>query len=108
MASKTVNPRLLVLLGLTVAAAAVLMTIWPPGTADTQGSGPATQAVVRPGQDVDPAVPPALGLEALSAERAAPANERDLFRFGAVRPRPGVSPDETAGRGGSAGPGRDS
>lgn len=88
MASKQVSPRLIVLLGLTVAAAAVLVTIWPAGTADTQGSGPAPQVAVRPDAGADPAVPPALGLEAMAGERAAPANQRDLFRFGAVRPEP--------------------
>lgn len=87
MASKQVSPRLVVLLGLTVAAAAILVTIWPAGSADTQGSGPAPRAAVRPGEQ-DPAVPPALGLEAMASERAAPANQRDLFRFGAVRPEP--------------------
>ena len=89
MASRQVRPRVLLLGAVAVAAAAVLVTIWPAGTADRQGSGPVT-APVRgaTGQD-DPIVPPSLGLEAMEAPRAAPANRRDLFRFGSAAPAPG-------------------
>ena len=97
MAAKQVRPRVLVLVALLVAAAAVLVTIWPSGTADTQGSGPVTVPVGAPVQEEDAIVPPSLGLEEMDVPRAAPANRRDLFRFGsaAPTPAPGGAPART-------------
>jgi hypothetical protein len=94
MAAKQVNPRVIVLAGLVVVAAVILMATWPRGTADIPVSAP------DPSRDgaaqVDPAVPPPLGLEGIGAERAIPANRRDLFRFGSAQPDPGpAAPDDT-------------
>lgn len=88
MASRQVRPRVLLLGAVTVAAAAVLVTIWPAGNADRQGSGPVTAPVRGAAGQDDPIVPPSLGLEAMEAPRAAPANRRDLFRFGSAAPAP--------------------
>jgi hypothetical protein len=84
----------IVLAALAVAAAAVLVTIWPAGTADRQGSGPGPAQGRGPVQQGDAVVPPSLGLEAMEAPRAAPANRRDLFRFGSAAPAsaPGGTP----------------
>ncbi|HUF23102.1 MAG TPA: hypothetical protein VMN81_03160 [Vicinamibacterales bacterium] len=96
MAASRVTPRTLVLAAAAVAALVVLVAIWPRGTADTTRSSPqAPPRDARAGQ-VDPAVPPALGLEEMEAERSVPANRRDLFRFGAATPEPA----EGAGPGG--------
>lgn len=90
MAAKQVTSRTLVLAALAVAAAVVLVAIWPRGTADTTGSAPELpRDAVAGGGQVDSAVPPPLGLERMEAQRAAPANRRDLFRFGAAQPAPG-------------------
>jgi hypothetical protein len=89
MAAKQVTSRTLVLAALAVTAAVVLVAIWPRGTADTTGSAPELpRDVAAPGGQADPAVPPALGLERMEAQRAVPANRRDLFRFGAAQPAP--------------------
>jgi len=88
MAASRVTPRALVLAAAAVAALVVLVAIWPRGTADTTGSSPeAPRRDAVAGED-DPAVPPALGLEDMEAERSVPANRRDLFRFGAATPAP--------------------
>ena len=90
MAAKQITPRTLVLAALTVAAAVVLISIWPGGTADNPGSSPAgVPRDVAPGQD--PAVPPPLGLERMEQPRPVPEIRRDLFRFGAATPEPGES-----------------
>ena len=99
MAGSRISRRTLVLAAVTVAAAVVLVAIWPAGTADTTGSSPngrPPQGTGVPPQTVDPAVPPALGLERMDAERPVPANRRDLFRFGAETPEPVAGPDSTA------------
>lgn len=98
MAVSRVTPRALILAALTVTAAVVLAaTIWPRGTADTTGSSP--QGVRDGGvAEADPAVPPALGLEQMEAERTAPGNRRDLFRFGSAQPAP-IADDEDAPEG---------
>ena len=88
MAAKQVRPRVLFLVALLVAAAAVLVTIWPGGTADTQGSGAVTVPAGAPVQEDDAILPPSLGLEDMDAPRVAPANRRDLFRFGSAAPDP--------------------
>lgn len=93
MAARQVRPRVIVLAALAVAAAAVLVTIWPAGSADRQGSGPGTASGRGPVQQGgDAIVPPSLGLEAMEAPRAAPANRRDLFRFGSAAPAPSGAP----------------
>lgn len=87
MASDRAKNRVVLLAALVVVLATLLITIWPRGTADTTGSG-----VDRPRDPgvaaADPAVPPALGLERISAPRVEPANRRDLFRFGSAQPAP--------------------
>lgn len=94
MSERRITGRVLLLAALTVAAAVILaMSIWPGGTADTQGSGPA-QAPAGGVAEQDPAVPPALGLERMQAERIAPTNRRDLFRFGSAAPEPGADPGD--------------
>lgn len=96
MAGSQVTPRTLALGGLAVALAVLLyFTIWPAGSADTQGSGQ-IPVPARRAQGADPVVPPALGLEGLDAPRAEPANRRDLFRFGAVAPAPVRQADPAA------------
>jgi hypothetical protein len=45
---------------------------------------------------VDPAVPPALGLERMDGARPAPSVRRDLFRFGAAAPEPAAGQDPGA------------
>ena len=100
MAARQVRPRVLVLGALAVAAAAVLVTIWPAGTADREGSGPVTAPVRGAAPQDDPIVPPSLGLEAMEGPRVAPANRRDLFRFGSAAPEPAPG---TAQRPGDAG-----
>lgn len=92
--------RMFVLAALTVVAAVVLaVSIWPGRTADTQGSGQ-TQVPAGGVAAQDPAVPQPLAFDRMQAERAAPANRRDLFRFGAAAPDP-VS--ETGGQPGQPG-----
>ena len=86
MASKTPRWQLVLLAVLAVTAVVLAVTIWPRGTADITGSGPD-----RPRDQVataadDPAVPPSLGLDQMSSEQVAPANRRDLFRFGSAAP----------------------
>ena len=88
MATSRVTPRTLLLAALTVAAAVVLVAIWPRGTADIPGSSPLGPRDTPAGAGTDPAVPPALGLEDMDAARAAPANRRDLFRLGSAAPDP--------------------
>ena len=98
MADKRVSSRVFVLAALTVVAAVVLaVSIWPARTADTQGSGPA-QVPAGGVAAQDPAVPPPLAFDRMQAERAAPANRRDLFRFGAAAPDPVPDPGGTAGQ----------
>jgi hypothetical protein len=94
MAASRVTPRTLVLAAVAVAAFVVLVAIWPRGTADTTGSSPPARPRDAVAGQADPAVPPALGLEDMEAERSVPANRRDLFRFGAAAPTPeeGASP----------------
>lgn len=93
MAARQVTPRVLVLAALAVAATVVLVAIWPRGTADTTGSAPERpRDEAAGGAQADPAVPPPLGLDRMEASRTAPANRRDLFRFGAVQPAPGAAP----------------
>ena len=92
MAAKQIPPRTLVLAAVTIAAAVVLVTIWPRAAADNPGSSPGgAPANVRP-QD-DPAVPPALGLERMEQPRATPEIRRDLFRMGAAIPDPADNQD---------------
>ena len=85
MASDRTKSRLFLLAALVVVLATLVITIWPRETADTTGSG-----AVRPrdpgAATADPAVPPALGLDRISAQRVGPANRRDLFRFGSAQP----------------------
>lgn len=103
MASDRTKTRLFLLAALVVVLAIVVITIWPAETADTTGSGmdrPRDPGVAA----ADPAVPPALGLERISAQRAEPANRRDLFRFGSAQPEPAEGPDGGAAPGGSARP----
>ena len=97
MAARQIRPRVLVLGALAVAAAAVLVTIWPAGTADRQGSGPVTAPVRGSVQQEDAVVPPSLGLETMEAPRVAPANRRDLFRFGSAAPAPVPGAPQAAG-----------
>ena len=88
MASKAPRWQLVVLALLAVVAVMLVVTIWPGGTADTTGNGqnrPRDPAVAAA---EDPAVPPPLGLDRISAQRVAPANRRDLFRFGSAAPAP--------------------
>jgi hypothetical protein len=85
MAASRITPRALALAAVTVAALAVLVAIWPRATADTPGSSP-MGSPRDPAAREDPAVPPALGLDEMTAERSVPANRRDLFRFGAAQP----------------------
>ena len=92
MAAKPIPPRTLVLAALTIAAAVVLLTIWPRGAADTPGSSPAGVPRDTPPQ-VDPAVPPPLGLERMELPRTPPEIRRDLFRLGAATPDPAENPD---------------
>lgn len=104
MASDRAKTRLFLLAALVVVLATLLITIWPRGTADTTGSG-----VDRPRDPgvaaADPAVPPALGLDRIGAQRVEPANRRDLFRFGSAQPAPVEgAPDGRAGGTGSSRP----
>src|SRR5688500_11580767 len=88
MASKTPRWQIVLLAVLAVTAVVLAVTIWPRGTADITGSGPdrPRDPVTAPGDD--PAVPPPLGLDQMSSEQVAPANRRDLFRFGSAAPAP--------------------
>lgn len=105
MAANTPKSRLILLGALLVVLAIVIATIWPAGTADTTGSGPDRPRDPRVALESDPAVPPALGLEKMNAQRVAPANRRDLFRFGSATPLPAEESGrsgETAGAPGAA------
>jgi hypothetical protein len=98
MANRRISPRGLVLAALTVVAAVVLVSIWPRTTADTTGSSPQGQSPQGAVPAVDPAIPPALGLERMEAERPAPSVRRDLFRFGAATPEPAAGQDPGTGQ----------
>ncbi|MEX2272953.1 MAG: hypothetical protein WD690_15880 [Vicinamibacterales bacterium] len=104
MAARQVSPRVLILLALLLAAAVVLFVSWRPGGRySTGGVGGDRRDPVAAGQS-DPAVPPPLGLDAMGAERAAPANKRDLFRFGQAAPDPATAGDGTPRAPGRAAP----
>ena len=108
MAGKPMPARTLVLAAVAVTATVVLLAIWPHATADNTGSSPETLRDGGVAPQADPAVPPALGLDEMSAERTAPANRRDLFRFGAAQPGPaqidpGAGQPAQAPRGGRRG-----
>jgi hypothetical protein len=91
MADKRITPRALILLALTVTAGVVLVAIWPGAAADTPGSNPL--GVPRDSApQIDPAVPPALGLERMEQPRPVPQIRRDLFRLGAATPDPVENP----------------
>ena len=91
MASETPRWQLAVLVVLGVLAVVMAVTIWPRGTADIRGSGPDRPREPAGARVDDPAVPPALGLDQMSSEQVAPANRRDLFRFGSAAPAPAPS-----------------
>ena len=88
MASKTPAWQLGLLAVLALAAVVLVMTIWPRGTADITGSGPDRTSGPGVARGEDPAVPPALRLDEMSAQQVAPANRRDLFRFGSAQAAP--------------------
>lgn len=92
MAVKQVSPRVVALSALLVVAAVVLLATWPRGNADIPVSAPDRSRDQPGGTQSDSAVPPPLGLEEMSSQRATPANRRDLFRFGSAQPAPGPGP----------------
>lgn len=103
MASDRQNRRLFLLVAFVVVLGTVLATVWPRGTADTTGSGTARPRDPGVGVGADPAVPPAVGLDRIDAQRVEPTNRRDLFRFGLAQPlpieeRPGGQTGEPGGR----------
>lgn len=100
MATSRISPRVLALSALLVAAVVVAVAIWPRGTADNPGSSPDGRRPGPGGAQADPAVPPDLGLDAMEAERATPANRRDLFRFGSAQPAPDDTGADAPGAGG--------
>jgi len=103
MAVSRATRRRFVLAALTVAAAVVLaVSIWPGRTVDTQGSGQ-TQVPAGGVAAQDPAVPQPLAFDRMQAERAVPANRRDLFRFGAAAPDPVSEPAGQPGQPGQSG-----
>ncbi|MDQ3169405.1 MAG: hypothetical protein M3Q55_04580 [Acidobacteriota bacterium] len=88
MASETPRWQLAALGVLAVLAVVLAVTIWPRGTADITGNGPDRPRDPAVARADDPAVPPSLGLDQMSSEQVAPANRRDLFRFGSAAPAP--------------------
>ncbi|MDQ3071498.1 MAG: hypothetical protein M3R55_17435 [Acidobacteriota bacterium] len=86
MAGRGLNRTTILLILLAILAVAVLMAIWPDGAADTTGSTGARPRDAAGVAEADPAVPPSLGLEQMTAAQPAPSNRRDLFRFGSVAP----------------------
>ena len=98
MAAKTPAWQLGLLAVLALAAVVLMMTIWPRGTVDITGSGPDRPRAPGAARGEDPAVPPSLRLDGMSAQQVAPANRRDLFRFGSAQPAPieGAGQDDGA------------
>ena len=88
MASRTPRWQLVVLALLAVAVVVLVVTVWPAGTADTTGNGRTPPRDPASAAAEDPAVPPPLGLDQIGSQRVAPANRRDLFRFGSAAPAP--------------------
>jgi hypothetical protein len=86
MAAKQITPRVLVLAAIAVAAGMVLIAMWPPSATSISNIAETSPRDQAARLESDPSVPPALGLEGMEAERAVPANRRDLFRFGAATP----------------------
>lgn len=95
MASNSSKGRLFLLAALVAVLVVLVATIWPAGTADTTGSGVNRPRDPQVAPEADPAVPPAVGLDKLHVQRAAPASRRDLFRFGADTPVPAEEAGES-------------
>jgi hypothetical protein len=101
MAAKTPKWQVAVLAVLALVAVVLVVTIWPRSAADIPASGQNRPRDPGTAPGADPAVPPPLGIDDMTAQRVAPANRRDLFRFGSAAPAP---EDVDAGDPGEADP----